>query len=301
MNVIFSDIDGTLNCCETRYSNIEYEKNNPGSYVVDIDEDKVRILADICKETDSKLVISSAWRKGWLDESGPTKQAIEAEKKFNKYGLKIYGFTPCISKKTGEITEVSEWREYDINAYLISHPEIDSFCIIDDEKYDLSSFENHLVLTSDYINDKGEYGLLERHKEEVKEKLKEKRIRYSDMDAEEESIFIKLLLSSALFEESVLYELNIRKNAGRVFYNGMIDAADGKRTIKGSVVNVAGVYNMRIDVYNDKKYEFQVMDDFKPVKDKLFRYSCFSDDNVMRKEELDFDPQLILKRKKRLI
>lgn len=279
MNVIFLDIDGVLNCVKTRSRNVELDKENPDIYHLDIEEEKVRILSQICKETDSKIVITSSWRNFWLDEEkNKTKLATKTEELLSKYNLSIYGFTPPISKKTSEVSEINEWREYDINAYLIAHPEVKYFCIIDDEDYDLSSFKNHLVLTSDYMNDKGEYGILERHKDEVKEKLKEPRPKYSNRDEINESFYIRILLNSILFEDCNLFELNMFIGENYIFFIGKTDSEYGKRTIRGTIQEKNNKYRITIYVFNSDKFDFEVIDDIELLDDKLIRNSSFSNE-----------------------
>lgn len=67
------------------------------------------------------------------------------------------------------------WKEDEIIQYLEMHPEIEHYCIIDDddtkamhwEKSDLDKVREHLVETIYYSDNPEEEGLLLKHKEEV--------------------------------------------------------------------------------------------------------------------------------------
>lgn len=67
------------------------------------------------------------------------------------------------------------WKEDEIIKYLEMHPEIEHYCIIDDddtkamcwERSDLDKVRDHLVETIYYSDNPEEEGLLPTHKEEV--------------------------------------------------------------------------------------------------------------------------------------
>ncbi len=164
MNVIFLDFDGVLDTIH--YKSLE-----------DI-ERRIKILADICKEYNCKVVIEAS-AKDAIDE-----ETLEIEEGswvndifafFKKYGIECIGRTPSITIKTGENTYITMWKEEEIIQYLQMHPEIEHYCIIDDddtkamhwEKSDLDKVRDHLVETVYYSNNPDEEGLLPRHKEEV--------------------------------------------------------------------------------------------------------------------------------------
>lgn len=63
------------------------------------------------------------------------------------------------------------WKEDEIRLYLFKHPEIDHYCVIDDNDFkDLEKVKSHLVETI-YYSSNLEEGLLEKHKEEIAKKL----------------------------------------------------------------------------------------------------------------------------------
>ena len=169
MNVIFLDFDGVLDT-------ISYNSNE------DI-ENKIKILSDICKKYDCKVVIEAS-AKDSIDE-----ETMETEsewvgfilKMFDKYGIECIGKTPNVVKKSKTGGKLSMWKEDEIIKYLLDHPEIDHFCVIDDDDTltmlhwpdsDLDKVREHLVTTIMYSEIPGEEGLLERHSDEVGRILK---------------------------------------------------------------------------------------------------------------------------------
>lgn len=224
MNVIFLDFDGVL---DTHY----YRTNEQM-------EEKIKILADICKEYNCKVVIESTY-KDMLDEE--TLEVIDPEcdwlvklmNKFKEYGIEVIGRTPSLTSKYQYIkfdkkyidsliksyydnyhmcirllerekaksdydlsfceeflykypklsdylnermySKVNIWKEDEIRLYLMRHPEIDHYCIIDDDDLaamhgtsDLNKVRSHLVVTEDFLKTNPENeGLQLYHKEEV--------------------------------------------------------------------------------------------------------------------------------------
>jgi len=164
MNVIFLDFDGVLDT-------IHYSSNE------DI-ENKISILADICKEYNCKVVIEAA-AKNAIDEN-----TLETEsgwihyifELFKKYDIDCIGRTPNVIKKYDEYSYYPIWKEYEIRLYLFRHPEIEHFCIIDDDDLfpnsDLNQLKDYLLKTKYYSDNKYDEGILESHKEEIGKILK---------------------------------------------------------------------------------------------------------------------------------
>lgn len=164
-NVIFLDFDGVLDT-------IHYQSDE------DV-EKRIKILADICKEYDCKIVIEAA-AKDAIDEE---KMEIDGEwvsfifKLFEKYGIDCIGRTPNVKRKISDHSYIPMWKEDEIRLYLYRHPEIEHYCIIDDDdlaphRSDLNKVREHLVKTINYSKNPEEEGLLESHKEEVGKVLK---------------------------------------------------------------------------------------------------------------------------------
>lgn len=170
MNVIFLDFDGVLDTYH--YNSLE-----------DI-ERKIKLLADICSENNCKVVIEAA-SKDAIDEE--TLEVMDGSwinkifEMFKKYNIECIGRTPNVERKIGENTYLSMWKEDEIIKYLDMHPEIEHYCIIDDddtksimhwETSDLDKVRDHLVETIYYSNNPNEEGLLPKHKDEIARILK---------------------------------------------------------------------------------------------------------------------------------
>ena len=167
MNVIFLDFDGVL---DTHY----YKEDEQI-------EEKIKILADICHTYNAKVVIEAS-AKTAIDEE--TLEIDEDSKwvnflfgLFNKYNIEVIGRTPEVKKYDYHFkgSYISMWKEDEIRLYLMRHPEIEHYCVIDDDdltamhrKSDLDKVRHHLVMTKDFLdNNPQDEGLQDYHKEEV--------------------------------------------------------------------------------------------------------------------------------------
>ncbi len=171
MNVIFLDFDGVLDT-EHRYSDLDIEK-------------RIIILSDICHAYDCKIVIESS-HKEFINED-----TLESDvdwidnifKCFKKYDIKCIGKTPVVKKVLSDSTYLPIWKEDEIIAYLEEHPEIEHFCILDDDdltdlnmKSDLDKVRDYLVKTTNQSDNYDEEGLLLKHKELVGKVLEKENI-----------------------------------------------------------------------------------------------------------------------------
>ncbi len=162
MNVIFLDFDGVLSTAH-------------GSEYEDI-ERRISILADICKDIDCKIVIE-AGAKDSIDEDTLTSDNEYAQTVLNllkKYHLEVIGKTPSVSKKTGKNSYLDMWKEDEILLYLNNHPEVENYCVIDDDDSklyvgisDLDKVRDHLVTTVDEADNPLDEGILPIHKDEI--------------------------------------------------------------------------------------------------------------------------------------
>lgn len=163
MNVIFLDFDGVLNCVHDK-SDEELEK-------------RIKILGDIVKEYNCKIVIEASM-KSLIDED-----TLEFDNEwleqifslFEKYGIECVGRTPNVIRRLSSCSYLPMWKEDEIRLYLFRHPEIEHFCIIDDDDAiisDLDKLRNYLIKTFYYSENPDKEGLLEYHKEEVGKVLK---------------------------------------------------------------------------------------------------------------------------------
>lgn len=172
--MIFLDMDGVM---DTTYYK-SYEQI----------EEKFKILGSICHELNAKIVIEASCKDG-IDE-----YTLEHEGKwldfifemFDKYGIECVGRTPAVGRHTNDFSGLSMWKEDEILLYLSLHPEVEHFCVIDDDDYyeqtrhtisDLEKLRDYLVKTiyTSFDNPKEE-GLLLRHKEEIARILKKENI-----------------------------------------------------------------------------------------------------------------------------
>ena len=153
MNIIFLDVDGVLNS-HRKLEEVYNKTHKPHSgYQYPFDENSLKNLKRLVEETDSKLVITSVWRK---DEEGRD-TLINALKEY-ELDQYIIGYTPILGKKRG----------IEIQAYLNQLDYTPNFIILDDNS-DMEELINHLVKTNIKV------GLTESNIEEAIIKLTKKR------------------------------------------------------------------------------------------------------------------------------
>lgn len=147
MKIIFLDVDGVLN-------SQNYLLNSNNKISNSINPKKITLLKKLVDETNSNIVVTSAWR---------------LSKNFQIHALKIQDETELIRGKRGE----------EIKLYLQKHPNIDNFVILDDEIFkDYDDYLlKHLVKTSFYID-----GLTKEHIEQAKIILNKKDIKIKKYD-----------------------------------------------------------------------------------------------------------------------
>lgn len=118
MNVIFLDFNGVLDT----YDNMD-----------EINKDNLNRLKRIVQETNASVVISSSLKNSfyYLGRLSTKLKSIITD--LNEAGIKVIGFTHS-----------AETREEEILIYLANHPEIDNYCIIDDE-FKWQELNDHLV------------------------------------------------------------------------------------------------------------------------------------------------------------
>lgn len=138
---------------------------------LEIDEEKVKILSEIVQISGAKIVLSSTHRSDWRD--GPENFWFSKSKAllylFNKYNIEVVGITPYLDNPLGAP------REEEIKTYLFQHPEVESFCIFDDDIKDLQTLKEYLIKTEFYANEIDEGGLQKRHIAEAVKLLSKKR------------------------------------------------------------------------------------------------------------------------------
>ena len=142
MNVIFLDFNGVLDT----YDNFDI-----------IDISNLHILIDAINLTNSKVFITSS-NKDYFYRNGRHNNIMNnLINVLKSYNVCVLGYTKKLNSREEEIIE-----------YLCSHPEIEHYCIIDDD-YFFESMSDHMIkLTSQ--NDGGN-GLIETTSEEIVRKL----------------------------------------------------------------------------------------------------------------------------------
>lgn len=134
MNIIFLDIDGVLNNINNL---IRISKKTHKSYSgceYPFDEENLSNLKHLVDITNSKIVITSSWRK----HDNHLKVLFN---KFKEYNLdkEIIGYTPILNTKRG----------IEIKEYLKRNNISCNFIILDDDR-DMEDLLDHLILTSTY-------------------------------------------------------------------------------------------------------------------------------------------------------
>ena len=118
MKVIFLDIDGVLNCQNSKSSCFG---------MMGIDNKKVEVLKSIVDKSGAKIVLISSWRTGWnrvhKEEQGY--MANYLDKKLKSAGLYIIDKIDDYTAMLGE--GILKWLE---------NKEVESFVILDDEVWD---------------------------------------------------------------------------------------------------------------------------------------------------------------------
>ena len=189
MNVIFLDFEGVLITHQDKIAMFNDEKI---FFPYDKIEKRIALLAEICNEYNCKIVIEASG-KNEIDEET---MKIKSQNKFTqyifemfkKYGIECIGRTPNVERRIEDYTILPMWKEDEIRLYLLRHPEIEHYCVLDDDDTismlhwktsDLEKVKTHLVKTEYYseLGD-GKEGLLPYHKEEIGRALqKENEIR----------------------------------------------------------------------------------------------------------------------------
>ena len=132
LNLIFLDIDGVLNSHRKLKEVYERTHKPHSGYNYPFDEICLSNLKDLVELTNSKIVITSSWRK---DEKGRN-TIIKALKEY-ELDQHIIGYTPILHQPRGiEIQEYLNQLDYEPN-----------FIILDDDT-DMDHLIDYLVKTS---------------------------------------------------------------------------------------------------------------------------------------------------------
>jgi len=118
MLVIFLDIDGVVNIMSPSYNSSAYR---PDGSVRWMEEHLVQRLNYLVEKSGAEIVISSSWR---LDMKDLEKQLV---KNGFKHWDKVQGETPYFGHRGDEIQK-----------YLVEHPEVEGYVVLEDEIDDVN-------------------------------------------------------------------------------------------------------------------------------------------------------------------
>lgn len=136
MNVVFLDIDGVLNSLDSTLAFREAESFWPKRRE-SLDPVSVGLLQHLCEETDAKIVVSSTWRKLFLE-----REFIDI---FALYGWENF---PIIGATTSEQVVAGSWaRGHEIQHWLNNNP-WDNYLILDDDSDMLEEQSEHFIHVS---------------------------------------------------------------------------------------------------------------------------------------------------------
>jgi hypothetical protein len=158
MKVIFLDIDGVMNSTEEMIA--LYNQYGPSIDNTLPSPTKCKLLKQLVDETGAKVVLSSSWRLSL----NAIQKLIDL---FETYNLVLSGFTcheveskkfkntlyediePRYQHTIGGFGTYIEDRGAEIAAWLLDHPQVEKFIILDDEENDIRHwFPNNLIKTN---------------------------------------------------------------------------------------------------------------------------------------------------------
>lgn len=133
MKILFLDIDGVMNSMDNMYAMTALYKLNSENKSRDefghlFDERCVRWLQYIVEKTNCKIVISSTWRMSGLS-------VMKELWKFRNLPGEVIDITPtsCNAELVELYAEERADRGYEIQEWLNKHPEVETYCIVDDD------------------------------------------------------------------------------------------------------------------------------------------------------------------------
>lgn len=132
MNIVFLDVDGVINSQRKLIEVYELTHKPHSGYNYPFDERCLENLKELIIETNSKIVITSTWRK---DNEG--KEILLS--KLREYDLEkdVIGFVPILNTLRG--IEIEEYIK------SLSHPI--NFVILDDDS-DMGELKDYLIKTN---------------------------------------------------------------------------------------------------------------------------------------------------------
>ena len=129
MKVLFLDIDGVLN---SNFWNETHQMEISDGILVD--EEKVKLLSEILRTTQAKIVFHSGWKYWYNVDLHPLRyEAANLLSILEKYGLKIYDKTPDLATYEIKINKkFSLIKAAEILLWLEAHNDVNSYIVLDD-------------------------------------------------------------------------------------------------------------------------------------------------------------------------
>lgn len=145
---LFLDIDGVLN---SDFWNDSHRKEiSDGTW---IDEEKIKLLAGLVKETDSEIILHSGWRFWFDSELKPLcTQANKLVELLEKENLYISGVTPDLT--TEEIRKTKKFslvKADEILLWINLHNRVTEWVVLDDLDLHNDQISQHQVKTDQTI------------------------------------------------------------------------------------------------------------------------------------------------------
>lgn len=144
MNVLFLDVDGVLN----DFATLLFTDG-------ELSDEKLEMVASLCKEFDCKIVLSTSWRGGMNEDTLECRQGSAAEiisKALKSKGCEIVGRT----------RELNNGRGADIAEYISRKlTSADNFLILDDEDVTICPWNDirHEELADHFLRTKASNGM----------------------------------------------------------------------------------------------------------------------------------------------
>lgn len=133
MKILFLDFDGVLNSERTRYALGGLPDDFRPAERAKFDPVAIALIARLCRHSDVRIVVSSAWRN-----------LHSVEECAQELGLPIIDQTPFLG---ADVYENNVQRGHEIQAWLDAHPEVTHYAIVDDMDDMLASQQDHFVRT----------------------------------------------------------------------------------------------------------------------------------------------------------
>lgn len=142
IKVVFLDIDGVLN---SYFWNDSHQRDISDGTL--FDEEKIKLLARLVNNTNSKIILHSGWRIWFNSEIKPVcKKAQKLLDLLSYEGLTIDGLTPDLTTK--EIRKTKKFslvKAEEILSWLKSHNDVSGWVVLDDLDLHNEQIERHQV------------------------------------------------------------------------------------------------------------------------------------------------------------